>query len=211
MKKFTILMFFTFLSNIVLSNKITVIELHNKSLDQLVNESLVNNDETQIIISEDIEMNEVFEEAVDSGIENLTQENILKLNTLKKIEINGVKLNIDDVYITREPSDRENKYLMSSGNFSINLSTELTNELIEERIAREIVSSIQKKRKESGMKITDRISISLNAEDGLALNAINKYTDYIKKETLCTKLNIVEKDMEDSILDFKIYISITKN
>ena len=143
-------------------------------------------------------------------ISNLTQENILKLNTLKKIEVNGAKLNIDDVYITREPSDSENKYLMSSGNFSINLSTELTNELIEERIAREIVSSIQKKRKESGMKITDRISISLNAEDGLALNAINKYTDYIKKETLCTKLNIVEKDMEDSILDFKIYISIKK-
>jgi hypothetical protein len=60
------------------------------------------------------------------------------------------------------------------------------------------------------MKITDRISISLNAEDGLALNAINKYTDYIKNETLCTKLNIVEKEMEDSILDFKIYISIKK-
>ena len=60
------------------------------------------------------------------------------------------------------------------------------------------------------MNITDRISISLNAEEGLALNAINKYTDYIKKETLCTKLNIVENDMEDSILEFKFYIDIKK-
>ena len=58
MIKFAILMFFTFLSNTVYSNEITVIELHNKTLDQLLSENLLNDDETQIIFSEDIETKE---------------------------------------------------------------------------------------------------------------------------------------------------------
>jgi len=143
-------------------------------------------------------------------ISNLSQKEILSLKKLEKIKVDSVELYVDEVYITREPNSSKNKYLMSSGDFSINLSTELTNELIEERIAREIVSFIQKKRKETGMKITDRISISLNAEDELALKAIDSHTDYIKKETLCTELCIVDSDLKDMILNYRFYISISK-
>ncbi|SVE56806.1 uncharacterized protein METZ01_LOCUS509660, partial [marine metagenome] len=49
MIKFTIIMFFTFLSNLILANEITVIELHNQSLDQLLNNSINNNEENNSI------------------------------------------------------------------------------------------------------------------------------------------------------------------
>ena len=56
MRKFTVLFFFTLLSNLVLANEVTVIELHNKSLDQLLYESIENNNETETILEEDAEM-----------------------------------------------------------------------------------------------------------------------------------------------------------
>ena len=76
MKIFIILILFTLISNNVLANEVTVIELHNKSLDQIINESLENNEETQLIISDDNGNNEVVEEENNIEIENSTEENI---------------------------------------------------------------------------------------------------------------------------------------
>ena len=43
------------------------------------------------------------------------------------------------------------------------------------------------------------------------MNAINVYKDYIKKETLCTDLNIVDEESDIDILDFKLFLSIEKD
>ena len=56
MKIFIILIFFTLISNNVFANEVTIIPLHNKSLDQLINESLENDEATQIIDSDDNEI-----------------------------------------------------------------------------------------------------------------------------------------------------------
>ena len=74
MKIFIILIFFALISNDVFANEVTVIKLHNKSLDQLLNESIENNEEIKILISDDNEINEVVEEESSEVVEEESSE-----------------------------------------------------------------------------------------------------------------------------------------
>ena len=144
-------------------------------------------------------------------IENLTQEDIRKFISKEKVKYEKKYLLLEDVLIIREPIEKDKNNQLSSDNFSISLSTELSSDLIEERMARELVSFIQNRRKEEGLKITDRIKININVNSQQSMNAINVYKDYIKKETLCTDLNIVDDESDIDILDFKLFLSIEKD
>ena len=144
-------------------------------------------------------------------IENLSQDEIIAFVNNAKTYFNNTKLSLDEVYITRESIDISDKSLLSSNNFSVHLSTELTDELIGERIARELVSLIQKKRKEINLNITDRIIISLNVDDKISRDSVEKHSDYIKKETLCTKLEWVDNKTNTNLLNFKVYLDLNKN
>ncbi|MDD6154890.1 MAG: isoleucine--tRNA ligase [Eubacteriales bacterium] len=71
---------------------------------------------------------------------------------------------------------------MANNVFAI-LDTEITPELETEGLAREIVSKIQQMRKQKDFEMMDRINISIKA-DADVMNAVSKYEDVIKKETL---------------------------
>jgi len=68
------------------------------------------------------------------------------------------------------------------------LDTEITEELELMGLARELVSRIQTVRKESGLEITDRIALHINASGKLA-DAIKQHEAYIMEETLAVELN----------------------
>jgi isoleucyl-tRNA synthetase len=68
------------------------------------------------------------------------------------------------------------------------LSTELTPELIAEGLARDAVRLIQDQRKEIGCEYTDRIEIGVVTKSQELQQAIEKFGDYITKETLGSKL-----------------------
>ncbi len=67
------------------------------------------------------------------------------------------------------------------------LDTEMTEELEMLGLSRELVSRIQALRKESGLEITDRISLSLQCSAKL-LDAVRGNEDYITSETLANAL-----------------------
>ncbi len=79
----------------------------------------------------------------------------------------------------------------SEGAYLAALVTELTPELIQEGLAREFVRRIQDLRKTADLEIADRIKIVYTATPGL-LAAVQKFSDYIKTETLCLELVIGE-------------------
>jgi isoleucyl-tRNA synthetase len=68
------------------------------------------------------------------------------------------------------------------------LSTELTPELIAEGLARDLVRLIQDSRKEIGCEYTDRIEVAVVTTSTELQQAIEKFGDYIKSETLAMKL-----------------------
>lgn len=67
------------------------------------------------------------------------------------------------------------------------LSTTLTGELVQEGLAREFVRRVQTLRKEADFDISDRITITYQASDGLRA-AIRTFNEYIRRETLADTL-----------------------
>ncbi len=76
------------------------------------------------------------------------------------------------------------------------LDTTLNEELINEGLARELVSKVQQLRKQADLEMMDKIKIFIDADEKVK-EAIDKFFDYIKKETLA--IEIVDKK------DIKIY------
>ncbi len=121
-------------------------------------------------------------------IEQLTAEQIAKLESGNSIELGGVELTSEDVLIRRE--ELAGYAVQSDGHMTIALDTHMTPELIEEGLAREVVHSIQSARKDAGFEITDRISIELATESEQLANALKQFEEYVCRETLCTELSI---------------------
>ncbi len=68
------------------------------------------------------------------------------------------------------------------------LATELTDELIREGLARELVRTIQDRRKEMGCEFTDRINVGIVTESPELKAAVEQFREYIEGETLAVKM-----------------------
>ncbi|MBV8460159.1 MAG: isoleucine--tRNA ligase, partial [Candidatus Eremiobacteraeota bacterium] len=68
------------------------------------------------------------------------------------------------------------------------LDTRISRELLLEGIAREVVRAVQDARKQAGLDVSDRIHLRLEA-GGDTAEAIARFQDYIKQETLALELN----------------------
>ncbi len=68
------------------------------------------------------------------------------------------------------------------------IDTELTPELVREGLSREIIRYVQAARKNAGLNVDDRISLSFSADGALA-EAIDAYKETIAAETLATSLS----------------------
>jgi isoleucyl-tRNA synthetase len=68
------------------------------------------------------------------------------------------------------------------------LSTELSADLIREGIAREVVRAVQDRRKELGLRYTDRIAVGVVSESAELRSALAEHSDYIRAETLAVAL-----------------------
>jgi isoleucyl-tRNA synthetase len=69
------------------------------------------------------------------------------------------------------------------------LATDLTQDLIREGLARELVRTIQDRRKEMGCEFTDRILVGIVTESAELAAVIEQFGDYIRGETLAIALS----------------------
>ena len=90
------------------------------------------------------------------------------------------------------------------------LDTSLDENLIMERFSRELVSSIQKLRKDSGLDVVDRIKLTITSNDSFVKESLNIHDDYVKNETLAVELNFIEEETQDLIFDKNVSIDIKK-
>jgi isoleucyl-tRNA synthetase len=68
------------------------------------------------------------------------------------------------------------------------LSTELDDALVAEGLARELVHAIQTQRKDLSLQYTDRIVVGLVAAEGSIRDAVERFGDYIRQETLAVRI-----------------------
>jgi isoleucyl-tRNA synthetase len=91
----------------------------------------------------------------------------------------------EDVTMVLQPL--EGYQVERSGTHAVALNLELDDELRREGLAREVVHAVQSARKNAGLDVEDRISLTLAGDEEL-LAAAREHQDYVAGETLATSL-----------------------
>lgn len=143
-------------------------------------------------------------------IEGLDAAALAELEENGEITLDGERFETDDILIFREA--REGSDALSNRYISIELDCELNDALIAEGLAREVVNRVQKSRKDAGLNVDDRITLTLQADAELRA-AIEAHRDYIAEETLATELSLSDdaQEREQAAVDgHALSLSLTK-
>ena len=135
------------------------------------------------------------------------QKNLLLEN--KTTEVDGITINLEDIDINLIKKE-EVDGLDIVGEFCLLLDTELNNDLLMERMSRELVSYIQKERKNQGFDVTDRIKLTIVTNDKFVLSTVENFTPYISSETLSLDLVTKISDTNNEVHDRNVEILINK-
>lgn len=131
---------------------------------------------------------------LEKKLEELPQKEIIqalnRANKLLEITINPeeqpIQLQVQKD-LKLEIEAKESTTIETGDDFAVSLETSLSEELLLEGLARDIVRHIQSLRKKSGFQIEEQI-ITYFDSGPLLTKAMNKYSDYIKAETLSVEL-----------------------
>ena len=145
-------------------------------------------------------------------LQNLDKETIKRLENDEVITItlNNTNYDLDKEMLDIRVNSKEGYNSGVINNSFIILNTTLTDDLINEGIARELISKVQNLRKVKDFNITDRIYIYYYADINL-LEKLDKYLDFIKKETLSDSL-IFEKTTDDvtNLNGIDVYLDVKR-
>jgi isoleucyl-tRNA synthetase len=103
------------------------------------------------------------------------------------ISVDGRQVELLPEEIIVEITSHENIGAESDGEYTVGISMDINAELKEEGFCRELVHQVQNMRKEADFKIENTIQASFECGAGV-WEIINKFSDYIKKETLTERL-----------------------
>ena len=145
-----------------------------------------------------------------SELDLLNQDEIAQIIEAGSFNFNNRKIDLHSLDLQLVPiAEKPNQDIVND--FLISLNTDIDDELLEERISREIVSLIQKLRKESDYDITDRIITTISSEDEIVLSAIKSHVKYIQNETLSVSFSTVKEPGTENLLNYSISIQIEKS
>jgi isoleucyl-tRNA synthetase len=100
----------------------------------------------------------------------------------------SVKLDFEDIQVRLQ--SKQGWAAAQGHEVVVVLATELTEDLILEGLARELVRTIQDRRKEMGCQFTDRIVAGVVTDAAELKAAIEQFRQYIQGETLAVKLTL---------------------
>jgi len=130
----------------------------------------------------------LLRKALDSADANAIRESLAASGTAT-IDLEGEAVSLDATQVEVSASAQEG-FAASGGSVgTVILDAQLDEPLIEEGIAREIVSRIQKVRKEQQLDYTARIAVHVTGADSV-LSACRAWEAHIAKETLASSFDI---------------------
>lgn len=119
-----------------------------------------------------------------------------------------IELTEEDVVIQRK--EKEHVKVLNDGELTIGFDSEITRELFLEGISRDLVRLIQNERKDSGLDVSDHITLTLYGDDILK-DCLDMFKDFISHETLSNSIFFKENDGKELTLgDGKVIIKIEK-
>ncbi len=130
---------------------------------------------------------------ISKAIAGMSQQQIahFEANEVYDLNLNSETIHLEkgDVEIINE--DIPGMLVASDGSITAALDITLTPELKEEGIARELINRIQNLRKESGLEVTDKISLHI-ARHSEINSAVEKHKEYIGAQTLAAEVMLVD-------------------
>ncbi len=148
------------------------------------------------------------------AVKQLSPADVARFEAGERVEImvqgEAYALEPDDLVVHRHA--RGALVVETDGEVFAGLDTTLTEALQQEGLAREIVSRVQRMRRDAGLEVTDRIRISV-AGDTAVIDAVQAHRGYISEETLALDLAVAADNggMQDVDLDgMQARIGITK-
>jgi isoleucyl-tRNA synthetase len=130
-------------------------------------------------------------------IEKLSSVEVQKIEDGGTVTLNGVTFNSEEILVFR--TAKEGTQAVTNRFVTIDLDCTLDQDLIDEGLAREIVSRIQKTRKDSNFNVSDRIEVVVHTSEMLA-KVFLKYQSYIASETLMVKGSVSTSRLEGSMV-----------
>jgi isoleucyl-tRNA synthetase len=112
------------------------------------------------------------------------------------VPIAGRDLGLSDLLIERTP--REETVVEAGAVFAVALDTHVSDELLLEGIAREVISRVQRLRREAGLDVTDRVVLLWKSGDPLIRSAISIHGEQIGAEVLAISINESDDDRGES-------------
>jgi isoleucyl-tRNA synthetase len=127
--------------------------------------------------------------AVAKRIKEMSSSEVVQLDQTGTftMEVNGASVTIVREDVSVSAQSIEGWLVESAEGFTVALDTTLTQELVNEGLAREFVNRVQNMRKDAELSVTDRIRVYFESSEKVAA-AISRMSDYIKSETLATKV-----------------------
>jgi isoleucyl-tRNA synthetase len=143
--------------------------------------------------------------AVAARIQTMNADEITKLEKegglSVKVEGESFIIHPDEVEIRTQ--DLPGWLVATDGPLTVALDVTLTDELRQEGLARELVNRLQNLRKDSGLEVQDRISVTLAASAPAELQAaVVSFGDYIRTEVQAQRLDFVPELVDGAVLEF---------
>jgi isoleucyl-tRNA synthetase len=125
-----------------------------------------------------------------SRIEALSQSEIQGLleGATLAIDVAGKSVDITAEKLDIRRIEKANLKVLNEGTFTVALDTEVTGELAREGDVRDLVRGVQNLRKDSGLDVTDRITLMLDGSERLK-QAWEDFSDYVAAETLALSVS----------------------
>jgi isoleucyl-tRNA synthetase len=118
----------------------------------------------------------------------LSREQFALLQDGGALEVAGANVTLADVLVTR--TARGDVVIETAGALTVALETTLDEKLIAEGHAREVVSRVQKIRKDTGLAVTDRIALQIWCTDDALSAALDAHRVYVADEVLAVRIDL---------------------
>ena len=145
-----------------------------------------------------------------------TQERIAEIEQSETtvLDMGGERITVTaaDFEITSE--DMPGWLVTSEGKLTVALDITVTPALLREGVARELINRIQNIRKDSGLEVTDKISVVIEAKESVK-DAVAEFGGYIGQQTLATEVRTEDEPkgeftVDSDVNDEPLKIAITK-
>ena len=151
--------------------------------------------------------------AVAAAVAELPEEQVgwLHAGSPVSLTVGGETVEITPDMVSFEALDREGIITKAEGDVAIALSTHLTDALVREGLARDIIRHLQELRKDSGLELTDRITLRLGGDE-LLTSVCVEHAETIRAETLAMSLEVGDTDgaTEVKLGERNLRVALTK-